>query len=439
MAGAEKFAKGSAQEHLMYITEKVNPILEALVTAVLLERPEDPSFFMLKWLCEQTKSLEGGNSQSTTAEEIETIRTELNRLKERKAQLLALKHGGPVEASTGSKDKASEGQDNKSSKSTKADDDDEEEEEEEDDDDAPDFMPEPPKMNRGQRQSVSAEAYGDWNKKGEFKAPVYDKDDGTITRIRACLPESFLFSALEEEEMKTVILALKERKLEANSRIINAGDDGDSMFIIEDGTVDCLKKIDGEEKVVKKCSSGDCFGELALLYNCPRAASVQSVDKPCTLWELDRETFNRIVKDAAAKKRTTYTEFLKKIPLLGNMDEYEMMTIADALKIESFEGQGSQIIKQGDIGDKFFMVLEGEVVAKKAFTVGSEPRQVMVHKAGDYFGELAIINNEPRAASIFTSTDKVRVLSMDRKTFKRLLGPIEDILRREASRYSMSE
>lgn len=290
-------------------------------------------------------------------------------------------------------------------------------------------------MNRGPRQSVSAEAYGAWNQKGDFTAPVYAKDDAVMKRIQECLKTSFLFSSLEDEEMKTVILALKDKKLEPNTRIIKQGDDGDSMFVIEEGDVECLKLIDGADKVVKTCGPGDAFGELALLYNCPRAASVQSREKACQLWELDRETFNRIVKDSAAKKRTTYTDFLKKIPLFKNVDEYEMFTIADALKIESFDAADIQVITQGDPGDKFYIVLEGDCVAKKAFTPGSEPKQVAVHKAGDYFGELAIIHNEPRAASVFTSTAKVRCLTMERKIFKRLLGPIEDILRREAVRY----
>jgi len=436
---AAQFVKGSAQEHLLYITEKVNPILEALVTAVLLERPEDPSYFMLKWLCDQTKSLDGGEAQrggGSTTEEIEACRAEINRLKERRAELLASKSGGSggAKASNDAGEKKAEGEDNKSSKSTKAGDDESEEEEEDDDDDAPD-MPDISKISRGPRQSVSAEAYGTFNVKMAFTAPVYAKEEDTIKRIKACMQTSFLFSSLEAEEMNTVILALKDKKLAPNERIIQQGDDGDSMFIIEEGELECLKVIDGAEKVVKTCGSGDAFGELALLYNCPRAASVQSRDKPCQLWELDRETFNRIVKDSAAAKRTKYSEFLKKIPLFKNIDDYEMMSIADALKTENFDSSDVQIVKQGDPGDKFFIILDGECVAKKSFTPGSEARQVMIHKSGDYFGELAIIKNEPRAASVYTYTDKVRCVSMERRIFKRLLGPIEDILRREASRY----
>mmetsp|Transcript_53118 Transcript_53118/g.99543 ORF Transcript_53118/g.99543 Transcript_53118/m.99543 type:complete len:139 (-) Transcript_53118:917-1333(-) len=93
MSDRSQFVNRSAQEHLTYIQEKVNPVLEALVTAVLLERPDDPSFFMLRWLCEQTKSLEGpeqGGQRASTAEEIETVQAEIKKLKERKAELLAI-------------------------------------------------------------------------------------------------------------------------------------------------------------------------------------------------------------------------------------------------------------------------------------------------------------------------------------------------------------
>lgn len=443
MATGAQFVNRSAQEHLLYIQEKVNPILEALVTAVLLERPEDPSHFMYKWLCEQTKSPDGttaGANQSAAAGssaggagnlEIETVRAEIAKLKERKAALLA-KKGLPM-----STDMPVKKEQSNSNIPARADEDDEEEEDD-DDEDAPD-LPLPPPLQKGPRQSVSAEAYGQWNQKRDFVAPEYPKTSEQQERIQTCLKKSFLFSGLDQDEMKTVILAFKEKIVEDDTRIINQGDDGESMFLIELGVVDCLKKAEGgEEKVVKTCTVGDVVGELALLYNCPRAASVHSRQK-VTLWELDRETFNRIVKDAAAKKRTTYTEFLKKIPLFGNVDEYEMMSIADALKVEVFGVLDTCIITQGDVGDKFFIVLEGECVAKKSFVPGAEQKKVMTHKTGDYFGELSLLKNEPRAASVFSSTPVVKLLSMERRTFKRLLGPIEDILRREAKRYDIAD
>lgn len=60
--------------------------------------------------------------------------------------------------------------------------------------------------------------------------------------------------------------------------------------------------------------------------------------------------------------------------------------------------------------------------------------EVKSYAAGGYFGELALIKNEPRAANIIAKTD-CQVLSLDRKSFKRLLGPIENILKRNSDDY----
>jgi len=439
MSERSQLVNRSAQEHLMYIQEKVNPVLEALVTAVLLERPEDPAFFMLRWLCEQTKTLEGtdqggqrsSSSSSSMAEEIEAVHSQLAKLKERKVELMATL--GLLDDGKATTDMSKGGGDGKSDRSTKANDE-SDEEEEEDDEEMEDF-PEPPKnMNRGPRQSVSAEAYGQWNQKAAFSAPVHEKSAEQKARIEKCLEPSLLFRALDKQDMQTLILAFKEHPASPGEKIIREGDDGESMFLIEEGVAECWKLINGEEKCVKTCSVGDIFGELALLYNCPRAATVICKGK-VTLWELDRQTFNNIVKDAAANKRSLYTDFLKKVPLLSNIDQYEMMTIADALKVETFEGENVEIIKQGDSGDKFFLIVEGECVAMKSFVDGQLPQKVHTHKVGDYFGELSLISNAPRAASVVTATPFVKVLSMDRKTFKRLMGPMQDILKREAKRY----
>jgi cAMP-dependent protein kinase regulator len=64
-----------------------------------------------------------------------------------------------------------------------------------------------------------------------------------------------------------------------------------------------------EETFLKKYQPGESFGELALLYNCPRAATIRA-DGDAVLWGLDRNTFNHIVKGAATKKREKYEKFL---------------------------------------------------------------------------------------------------------------------------------
>jgi len=105
---------------------------------------------------------------------------------------------------------------------------------------------------------------------------------------------------------------------------------------------------------LKHFQPGDSFGELALLYNAPRAASIRA-DTEAVLWSLDRNTFNHIVKDAASKKRLKYEEFLSKVPLLSTMEDYERSKLSDALKEHSFKA-GEHIIKEGEEGNVFFLI-----------------------------------------------------------------------------------
>merc|ERR1719476_499995 len=172
---------------------------------------------------------------------------------------------------------------------------------------------------------------------------------------------------------------MKEVTVGAGEKVINQGERGDFLFVIESGDFDCLIG----DKVVKTCASGDVFGELALLYNCPRAATVQS-KSASVCWQLDRDTFNNIVKEAAQKKRDRYDAFLAKVPLLSSMDAYERSQLADALRQEVF-GEGQTIFSQGEVGSKFYIVEEGEAYASK------DGNRVMDYGAGDYFGELALI------------------------------------------------
>jgi len=137
------------------------------------------------------------------------------------------------------------------------------------------------------------------------------------------------------------------------------------------------------------------------------------------------------VKDAAAKKRDQYMDFFKEVPLLNAVDAYGRSQVADALKPKEFT-KGAEIIAQGSEGQEFYIIEEGTCKAIKA--KDGESKELML-KAGDYFGELALLNNEPRAASVFAESDKVRLLSLDRKAFNRLLGPLKEMMQTAQTRY----
>jgi len=189
---------------------------------------------------------------------------------------------------------------------------------------------------------------------------------------------------------------------------------------------------EGEDPTyLKTYEPGEAFGELALLYNAPRAATI-TAKTDAVLYSLDRHTFNFIVKGSYAKKRDQMEEIFKKVKILENMDNYERSKLADAVRERRYN-IGETIIVEGDVGNDFFIVTDGQARCLKKDGSGQEV-EVLQYKAGDYFGEIALLKNEPRQATVKAVTS-VTVVYMDRNMFNRILGSLEDILKRNMENY----
>lgn len=202
-------------------------------------------------------------------------------------------------------------------------------------------------------------------------------------------------------------------------------------------------KVSADQMHVHTYKDGDTFGQLALMYNAPRAATCIAFTD-CKLWTLDRTSFKVLVAGAAMRKREMYTTFLKHVPILQTMKEVELYTLADALTEEKFEN-GDIVVKEGDEGgEDFFLILDG--IAECFKKVKSENNQeeeaatspfgrmVMTLSRGDYFGEIALLTSKPRQATV-RANGPLKVLVIDRASFIRILGPLEDILQRNMEAY----
>ena len=169
------------------------------------------------------------------------------------------------------------------------------------------------------------------------------------------MDHSFLFSSLEDQDRKTVESAFEPVEFKKGETVIKEGDDGDFVYVIYSGSLSCHKN----GQFLKKYQPGEAFGELALLYNAPRAATIISEDHS-TLYRLDRETFNFIVKDSNVKKRFKYENFLNSVEvnrfnfkILNSMDNNEKLKIADVLKKHTFKNN-EYVVKE-----VFFLMLGG--------------------------------------------------------------------------------
>jgi len=196
------------------------------------------------------------------------------------------------------------------------------------------------------RMSVSAEVFGKFNVEQAYKPPVHPKSEDQKAAIREKMSKNFMFSCLNPKDKQAVLDAIVPVSYKQGETIIKQGDDGDNFYLVEKGELTCKKFLtpeDKEETFLKTYVPGESFGELALLYNAPRAATIVA-KTDCELWSLERMTFNSIIKTAVKKKREKYDEFLSKVEILKLMDPTEKNKIADAFREEWFES-GDVIIR----------------------------------------------------------------------------------------------
>ena len=259
-----------------------------------------------------------------------------------------------------------------------------------------------------------------------------------MNRIKGKIISSFIFSSLEKKDLDIVINAMEEKRFKLDDKVISQGEDGDCLYIVETGNLKCFKTFnsDNTPKLLKIYEPGDSFGELALLYNCPRAATIICSSEESILWSLDRETFNHIVKEAAQKKREKYENFLKNVDILSTIDSYELGQICDSLK-DGYYKKDDYIIREGELGDVFYILEEGTCNATKTLEPGKPETVIKELKEGDYFGERALLKGEPRYANIIVTSETAKVISLDRLSFNRLLGPILEILKRNIDKYQV--
>lgn len=174
------------------------------------------------------------------------------------------------------------------------------------------------------RAGVSAESYGMHNKKADFKPVVIPKEKKQRKRILEKINQNIFLKGLSDEDKEIIIDAMKEIKKKKGEVVIKQGDPGEEFFVIDEGEIECHRVFKKGEapKYLKTYEAGEGFGELALLYNAPRAATL-TCKAACTLLVLDRQTFNHVIRESTVKKRSRYEETIDKIELLNVLEKYE--------------------------------------------------------------------------------------------------------------------
>lgn len=215
--------------------------------------------------------------------------------------------------------------------------------------------------------------------KQEFVKKVVAKTTEEMEGIVKSVNSNFLFKNLDEDHHQDVVNAMVSLCVGKGTAIIEQGGVGDFFYVVQSGTFNCYIG----EKQVTNYEAGGSFGELALMYNAPRAATIVATSD-ATLWALDRITFRTILMENTSQKRKMYESFLEEVPLLKSLESYERHKIADALESVYFN-DGEHVILQGDVGDQFYIIESGQAAFYKLDENGNQ-KEVNQFERGAYFG-----------------------------------------------------
>lgn len=255
-----------------------------------------------------------------------------------------------------------------------------------------------------------------------FVAPVFPKLAKQEELIISATKNVLLFSDMDEHVMKMVVDAMEPYTAVSGKNIIKQGETGDYFYVVERGTIGFY--IDGESK--GSAGSGACFGELALMYDCPRAATCKAESSGiCELWRVHQSMFKRVLANTKNKQDENALKVIKQVSFLADLDPIYLTQIADALIETSFD-KGQTIMKKGDKGDVFYIVKNGSVKLSN-IGLGVSKFDDQTLEVGDFFGERALVTGEVRAANATALTDCI-LLALSAENFELLLGGLDELM-----------
>lgn len=257
---------------------------------------------------------------------------------------------------------------------------------------------------------------------GNFVAPVFEKSDEDVEFLLDALSDNFVFNTLDEVELETLVNAFENHEVRKGEVIIRQGDTGGHFYVMYRGQVAFV--VDGNE--VGRAVPGNSFGELALLYNAPRAATCVAVEGGAGLWRVDQATFRKLLAAHTIQNDNQTKVVLRKVPFISDLDDEFIHRIADALTTVYYDA-GERIFERGSEGSVFYVIREGKVEYEH------RKRGIKVLGPGDYFGEQAIVKNEPRRADATAVKDTI-ALALSRDVFERVLGPLSEVIARSNDR-----
>ncbi|XP_020481952.1 cGMP-dependent protein kinase 2 isoform X1 [Labrus bergylta] len=252
-------------------------------------------------------------------------------------------------------------------------------------------------------------------------AKTIRKDSGTKKLINSAIMKNDFLKKLEAQHMREMVDCMYEKVYTEGQLVIQEGEPGNYLYVLAEGLLEVIQN----GKLLGEMRPGTAFGELAILYNCKRTATIKSVSQS-HIWALDRQTFQTIMMRTTQARHEEYFSFLRSVSLLRGLPEEKLARIVDCLEVDCFE-KGEYIIREGEEGNTFFIIANGEVIVTQSTEGFAEPQEIKTLGVGDYFGEKALISEDVRSANIICSENDTHCLVVDRDNFNQMVGTYEEL------------
>lgn len=223
-----------------------------------------------------------------------------------------------------------------------------------------------------------------------------------------------LFSNLSQNQQQDVMKSLKSVTFQDGECVVKQGDRGNKFYMIVKGEAVVTKMVPGQEMeiMLTHLYAGHYFGELALLYDDKRTATVRAVGNDVELMYLSRKDFEKV-------SFVQVSLLLKQVPILKELNRRDQDAVLTRLKHATFRNN-EYIVRQGEEGDRFYIITHGEAVITETDPMTKVQKELTRLYAGHTFGEMSLIYDEPRSASV-QAVGRVNCMYLTKTDFRESL------------------
>lgn len=250
-------------------------------------------------------------------------------------------------------------------------------------------------------------------------ARTMGKDDKVL--IKAAMKQDRVCAMLEDPEVEAILSTMEYFEFSKGSLIVEQGKSGTTFFVTHKGSLEV--SVNG--KVCNTVTEGQAFGGIALLYNCPRTATVRA-NGDCSVWGANGATFHKVLQDNAGKHQDEHLKFLDSIKIFDGLEKRQKDRASASAFVETFEAK-QRVVTKGDAQTAIYFVKKGEllvmqggqVTAKGEFVGGEELQRL---GSGECFGESLLLSKEAAWEHTVISSARSELLCISVNELKDVLG-----------------